>query len=44
MPFINALLLLLLLLLFVMTFIQGVYNYKPETIHVYRLYNAAAIL
>jgi hypothetical protein len=34
---------LLLLLLFI-TFILGIYNYIPETNHVSRVYNAAAIL
>jgi hypothetical protein len=30
--------LLLLLLLFVITLMQGIYNYIPETDHVYRVY------
>ena len=38
------LLLLLLLLLFVVTFMQGIYNYVPETNHVSGTYSATAIL
>ena len=35
--------LLLLLLLFVITFMQGIYNYVPETNHVSRVYCVAAV-
>jgi hypothetical protein len=38
------LLLLLLLLLFVITFIEGIYSYVPETSPVSRVYSVAAIL
>ena len=37
-------LLLLLLLLLVTTFVQGIYNYIPETNHISRVYSVAAIL
>ena len=35
---------LLLLLLLLITFMQGIYNYIPETNHDSRVYNVAAIL
>jgi hypothetical protein len=35
---------ILLLLLLVVTFMQGIYNYIPETNNVSRVYNVAAIL
>ena len=38
------LLLLLLLLLFLITFEWGIYNYIPETNHVYRVYIVVAVL
>jgi hypothetical protein len=34
----------LLLLLFVMTSMQGIYRYMPQTNHVSRVYSVAAIL
>jgi len=36
--------LLLLFLLFVITFMQGIYNYIPETNSISRLYSVAATL
>ena len=41
---ITLLLLLLLLLLLFITFMQGIYNYVPETNNVSRVYSFAAIL
>ena len=35
---------LLLLLLFVITFMQGIYNYVPETNRVYMVYSVATVL
>jgi hypothetical protein len=40
----DSILLLLLLLLLFITFMQGVYNYIPETNRVSRVCNVAAIL
>jgi len=31
-------------LIFVITFMQGIYNYIPETNHVYRICSVAAVL
>ena len=43
-PGFRAKLLLLLLLLFVATFMQGIYNYMPETNYVSRVYTVATVL
>jgi len=43
-PRLKRIFLLLLLLLLFITFIQGTYNYVPETNHASRAYNVAGIL
>jgi hypothetical protein len=42
--YLPLLLLLLLLLLLFITFMQGIYNYLPETNHVSGVYSIAAVL
>jgi len=35
---------IIIIIIHVITFMQGIYNYIPETNHVYRVYSVAAVL
>ena len=34
---------IIIIIIFVITFMQGIYNYMPETNHVYRVHTVAAV-
>jgi hypothetical protein len=35
---------IIIIIIIIIAFMRGIYNYVPETSHVYKVYNVAAIL
>ena len=42
--FVIIIIIIIIINILVITFMQGIYNYIPETNHVYRVYSVAAVL
>jgi len=40
----HIIIIIIIIIIHVITFMQGIYNYIPETNHVYRVYSVAALL